>query len=185
MHLSCQGAWDSGSPLWGSSVRVFPKWKTGVCDYCCIPVSCVPQRCWVPLGNWEQGSLVPLPPAPKERQNPGWGQNRFGSEWVREFWGAGKEKVFSLFKPQALPLQQSLMKRRHCWLKLLYLVVNVSAYTLLMANQRLSTFFRKECPGRESNWLNTQSLSRHLPSMENSRFLMLHDFPQGKVSVEA
>ena len=55
--------------------------------------------------------------------------------------------------------------------KLFYLMVNVNAYTLLGVNQRLNTFCEKGCPGREAHWLNTQGLSRHLISMENSRFL--------------
>jgi hypothetical protein len=60
-----------------------------------------------------------------------------------------------------------------CFSKRLYLMANVNAYTLLRVNQRLNTFFRKECPGREAHWLTTQGLSRYLISMENSRFLAM------------
>jgi hypothetical protein len=35
-------------------------------------------------------------------------------------------------------------------------------------DQRLNTFCKKECPGRKAYWLNPQSLSGYLISMENS-----------------
>ena len=44
----------------------------------------------------------------------------------------------------------------------------MGAYHLLRVDQRLNTFCKKECPGREAYWLNTQSLSGYLISMENS-----------------
>jgi hypothetical protein len=42
---------------------------------------------------------------------------------------------------------------------------------LLRVNQRLNTFCRKGCPGKEAHWLNTGGLSRYLIRMENCRFL--------------
>ena len=44
------------------------------------------------------------------------------------------------------------------------------ASNLLRVNKKLNSFCRKGCLGREARWLNTWSLSRHLISMENSRF---------------
>jgi hypothetical protein len=64
-----------------------------------------------------------------------------------------------------------LVKRCPHLSKLLCLMVDVNAYTLLMVNQGLNTFCRKECPRREAHWLNTEGLSRYLLSMENSRLL--------------
>ena len=46
-------------------------------------------------------------------------------------------------------------------------VVDEDAYV----DQRLNTFCRNGCPGREAHWLNTRGLSRYLISTENSRFL--------------
>jgi hypothetical protein len=46
-------------------------------------------------------------------------------------------------------------------------MVDEEAYILLRVSQRLNSFCRKGCPGREAHWLNT----RYLISMENSRFL--------------
>ena len=45
-------------------------------------------------------------------------------------------------------------------------VVDEDAYV----DQRLNTFCRNGCPGREAHWLNTRGLSRYHISMENSRF---------------
>ena len=45
----------------------------------------------------------------------------------------------------------------------------MDAYQLLRVDQRLNTFCRKECLGREAYWLNLpQSPSRYLISMKNS-----------------
>jgi hypothetical protein len=45
----------------------------------------------------------------------------------------------------------------------------LGAYYFLRVDQRLNTFFRKECLGREAYWLNLpQSPSRYLISMKNS-----------------
>ena len=49
--------------------------------------------------------------------------------------------------------------------------MDVNTYTLLKVKQGVNTLFRKECPGRDAYWLTTLDLSRHLISMENSRFL--------------
>ena len=49
-------------------------------------------------------------------------------------------------------------------------MVDEDAYILLSVDQRLNTFCRKECPGRKAHWLNTWGLSRHLISMEKSKF---------------
>ena len=66
---------------------------------------------------------------------------------------------------------------------LVYLMVDVNAYTLLRVNQGLNTFFQKDCPGREAHWLNIRSLSGYLISIENSRCLCgvtsCHDLPSG------
>ena len=50
-------------------------------------------------------------------------------------------------------------------------MADVNAYVFLRVNQGLNTLCGKECSGREAHWLSTQSLSRYLISMENSRFL--------------
>lgn len=51
---------------------------------------------------------------------------------------------------------------------LVYLMVDVNAYTLLEVKQGLNMFCRKECPSREADWLDTWVLSKYLISMENS-----------------
>jgi len=50
------------------------------------------------------------------------------------------------------------------------LMDGVNEYTLLRANQRLNTLCRRECPERESHWLNSWVPSRYLISMENCSF---------------
>ena len=51
------------------------------------------------------------------------------------------------------------------------LVVKINAYDLLRVDQRLNTFCRKECLGREGYWLNPWGLSIYiyLIRMQNSR----------------
>lgn len=44
----------------------------------------------------------------------------------------------------------------------------IGAYNILRVNQRLNTFYRKECPGREAYCLNPRAgPSRYLIGMEN------------------
>ena len=84
-----------------------------------------------------------------------------------------------------------------CLSKLLYLMVDVNAHILLRMKQRLNTFFKKECPGTAKHsglktldtslaWrtsgfqchmtdCHVPKNSRHLISMENSRFSMSCD----------
>ena len=58
----------------------------------------------------------------------------------------------------------------------------IGAYHFLGVDQRLNTFRRKECPGREACWLNCQGPSRYLIGMENSALIYVttgHDGRQG------
>lgn len=50
-------------------------------------------------------------------------------------------------------------------------MVDVNVYTLLRVNQELNSFCRKECLGREADWLNLLVLSRYLIIMERSKIL--------------
>ena len=53
--------------------------------------------------------------------------------------------------------------------KLFYFMVNVNAHILLRISQGLNTFYRMECPGRETQEVYTWCLSRYLIIMEHSR----------------
>ena len=44
-------------------------------------------------------------------------------------------------------------------------------YDLLRVDQRVNTFCKKGCLGREAYWLNPWGLSRYLTIMKKSRFL--------------
>lgn len=49
-------------------------------------------------------------------------------------------------------------------------MMDEGVYDLLRVSQRLNTFYRKGCPGKEVHWLHTYGLARHLINMKNSRF---------------
>lgn len=56
--------------------------------------------------------------------------------------------------------QQPLMKEIVLGVQTVLFMVDEDAYVSVMVNQRLNTFFRKGCPGKEAYWLNTWGLSR-------------------------
>jgi hypothetical protein len=87
-----------------------------------------------------------------------------------------RREAFGSFRCSSLqwrpPLQWSLMKETALTYPNCFTHVECE---WPWVNQRLNTFCRKGCLGREARWLNTWSLSRHLISMENSSFFLLPD----------
>lgn len=159
---------------WCRSHLHFPQWKTvGSGINGVVPCILCTQMPLGTLESWEQESVG------MHQTRRGWisGQGRiwFDSKY-REDIEAAREKASRRFRWGSLQWRPHLVLilnegNSSLLSKLFYFMVNVNAHILLRISQGLNTFYRMECPGRETQEVYTWCLSRYLIIMEHSRFL--------------
>lgn len=154
-----------------------------VCGDCCGSQSTVYSgTAGILLGVWKHWSTPQGVHMPGRKSNAELRRRADFGLILSECWeysGAGREKkafsrrfrLSSLLQRHPSPHSGPWRRDKPCLFKLIYMMVGENVYTLLMVNQGLNIFCKKECLGREPHWVNTLNLSRCLISMEKSSFL--------------